>query len=227
MIRNKLPRRVGAEKAGLSRLGSERRNSVADAKERRFPQRLSSKDKNAIHDKVLAFTTDLGLIAAGVAAAIGSVAFATIMISQDSRPAMLKENEYPEVFERSFRSRPHKSQNQPTNLNGQPIDYRTIDYNVTGSISKDGKGEAAQNNASHFNIDRSASSTNESTNNTYVMRFVNKDAALLESNHGYYIARRGTMLPGAGRVLSIARLGDKWILVTAKQIFTETGHPLP
>jgi hypothetical protein len=35
------------------------------------------------------------------------------------------------------------------------------------------------------------------------------------------------MLPGAGKVLSIARYGDKWILVTAKKTFAEAGNNLP
>ena len=86
---------------------------------------------------------------------------------------------------------------------------------------------AAQITPPTLNNDVNAVSASDSTNNTYVLRFVHKEAALLQSNRGFYVARRGTMLPGAGKVLSIARYGDKWILVTAKRTFTEAGNNLP
>ena len=101
MIGNKQHRRIGSTKARLPQLGSQRRSTVTDTAERRFSRQRSSENINAIPAKVLAFTVDHGLIAAGVAAAIGSATFATIMISQNSLPEMLKGSEYPEVFERS------------------------------------------------------------------------------------------------------------------------------
>jgi hypothetical protein len=227
MIRNKQHRRIGSTKARLPQLGSQRRGTVTDTAGRRFSRQRSSENINAIPAKVLAYTVDHGLIAAGVAAAIGSATFATIMISQNSLPEMLKGTEYPEVFERSFRARPHRSEVHATNSNGRPIDYRTIDYNVTGSISKGDSGKAAQITPPTFNNDVSAVSASDSTNNTYVLRFVHKEAALLQSNRGFYVARRGTMLPGAGKVLSITRYCDKWILVTAKKTFAEARNNLP
>ena len=86
---------------------------------------------------------------------------------------------------------------------------------------------AAQITPPTLNNDVNAVSASDSTNNTYVLRFVHKEAALLQSNRGFYVARRGTMLPGAGKVLSLARYGDKWILVTAKKTFAESGNNLP
>jgi len=104
------------------------------------------------------------------------------MISQNSLPKMLKGTEYPEVFERSFRARPHRSEVHATNPNGRPIDSRTIDYNVTDSISKGDSGKAAQITPPTFNNDVSEVSASDNTNNTYVLRFVHKEAALLQSN---------------------------------------------
>ena len=97
MIGNKQHRRIGSTKARLPQLGSQRRSTVTDTAERRFSRQCSSENINAIPAEVLAFTVDHGLIAAGVAAAIGSATFATIMISQNSLPEMLKGSEYPEV----------------------------------------------------------------------------------------------------------------------------------
>jgi len=213
MIENKQHRRIGAAKAILPPLSGKRRSVVAGVSKRRFPSRRSSKDINAIPAKVFAFTADHGLRAAGVAAAIGSAAFATVMISQNSHPATLKGTGYPEVFERAFRARSHQSQF-----------HAIIDYNITGSISKDDSGQTAQNTVPASNIDGNAASASANTNNNYVLRFVHKEAALLQNNHDFYVVRRGTILPRAGKVLSIARLGNKWILVTATRIFTEAEN---
>src|SRR5450759_3331822 len=148
MLRNNQHKRIGTEKALSPRLGGLRRSTVASTVECRFSRRRSSEDINAFPAKVLAFTTDHGLIAAGVAAAIGSVAFATFMISQNSRPDMLKGIEYPGNFTsalRDLRDRSHQSPVHANNKDGQSIEHRTIDYNVTGSISMGVGGKAFQN----------------------------------------------------------------------------------
>jgi hypothetical protein len=226
MIRNKRHGRIGAAKALLPRIDSQWWSIVSGTMARRFSKWHSSENIKVIPVKVLPFTTDHGLIAAGVAAAISSAAFATFMISQNSRPDMLKGAEYPGIFAPALRARSHQLQRQANNPDGRPINYRTIDYNVTGSISMGDAGRAAQNTPPASNIDGSAASAGASTNNTYVLRFVHKEAALLQSDRGFYVARRGMMLPGAGKVLSIEKLGDTWILVTATRIFTEIRNNL-
>jgi len=67
MIRNKQHRRIGSTKARLPQLGSQRRSTVTDTAERRFSRQRSSENINAIPAKVLAYTVDHGLIAAGAA----------------------------------------------------------------------------------------------------------------------------------------------------------------
>jgi hypothetical protein len=227
MIRNNQHKRIGTAKACSPRLSGRRRSTVAKTVERRFSKRRPSESINAFPAKVPAITIDYGLIAAGVAAAIGSVAFATFMISQNSRPEMLTGIEYHGNFASTLRARSHQSQVHVNNQDSQSIEHRAIDYNVTGSISTGGVGKAVQNTASASNFDGIAASVGDSTNNTYVLRFVHKDSALLQNDRGFYVARRGTILPGAGKVLSIERLGDKWILVTATQIFTEAMNNIP
>jgi hypothetical protein len=90
-----------------------------------------------------------------------------------------------------------------------------------------GVGKALQNTEPASNVDEIAASARGGTNNTYVLRFVHKEPALLQSDRGFYVARRGTMLPGARKVLSIERLGNTWIIVTATQISTEVMNKLP
>jgi hypothetical protein len=75
-----------------------------------------------------------------------------------------------------------------------------------------GVGKALQNTEPASNVDEIAASARAGTNNTYVLRFVHKKSALLQSHRGFYVVRRGTMLPGARKVLSIERLGNTWIL---------------
>jgi hypothetical protein len=166
----------------------------------------------AIPAVVLALTTDRGLAAVGIAAAIGSAVFATFMISQNSTRDMPKGVEHPGVFARALYAQSHQSQVHANKPGGRHIDSRTIDYDVTGSIAS--------------NLVRSAAS-GASTNSIYLLRFVHKEAALLQSSRGFYVARQGTMLPGAGEVLSIERVGDMWVLATATRIFTEVRDNLP
>jgi hypothetical protein len=221
MIRNNQHRRVRVARAVFPQLGSQSRNAVAGATERRFSTLSPSENSIAIPVKVFDFTTDRGLIAIGVAAAIGSMVFAIIMISQNSRPDIPKEVEHPEIFARALHYQYSQSQVHVNNRQDQLINTRTIDYNVTGSIFVGSAGKSMQNTTPVSNSDGSVVFTDGSTNNTYLLRFVHKETALLQSEHGFYVARRGTILPGAGKVLSIERFGNTWTLVTATRIFTE------
>lgn len=208
--------------AFLPRPGSHRRSAVAGTRACRFSRWRPYGVIYAISAKVLAFTADRWLTAAGVAAATGSAAFATLMIIHNSRPDLIKEAEYPGVFTRDLRARSPQSQVSSKKPDGQPTVNRAIDYNVTGSITSSNIGKAAQNGTLAPSTGGSATSTGTSKNNAYVLRFVHKEAALLQNKSGFYVVRRGTVLPGAGKVLSIEKLGDTWILVTAAFILRMT-----
>lgn len=168
---------------------------------------------------VLSFRSDFGLIATGIAAAVSSVAFATFMISHGSRPDTGKKGEYPGFFARGLLAKSPKSPVPINKSNAGPIAFRTIDYDATGSISMRDGGVAAHGISLVPTFDGSLASASASTDNSYVLRFVRGEAALLQSDRGLYAVRRGTMLPGAGRVLSITRLGKTWMLVTTTRIF--------
>jgi hypothetical protein len=216
MIENAQHRGIGAAKAILPPLRGRRRNTIVDVPQHWLSSLVSSEDLNASPAHVASFTADLGLTATGVAAAIASAAFAVVMISQNSDPPMLKGARYPKTLERAFRTWPRQAQRHIVNHDGQPSDHETVDYNVTGSISKS-REQTAETTAPQSNSDWGASSANSN----YVLRFVHKQAALLQRNRDFYVVRQGTILPSAGKVLSITRLGNKWILVTATRIFTE------
>ncbi len=53
-----------------------------------------------------------------------------------------------------------------------------------------------------------------------LLRFVHNGMALVESADGIYAVKKGSKLPGAGRVLSIGIHRGKWVLVTGTRIIT-------
>jgi len=171
--------------------------------------------------KVPVLKSDHGLIVAGVVTAIGSAVFAAFMISQDNRQDMFKGDQILGVFAQALRARSHQTKFHDDNQNRWPIYSRTIDYNVTGSISMSSAGRSVQNTNLTPNIERNAVSTSAREYNSYILRFVHNDAALLLSAHGFYVAKQGTILPGVGKVLSIEKVNNKWVLVTATHVFTE------
>jgi hypothetical protein len=58
----------------------------------------------------------------------------------------------------------------------------------------------------------------------YVLRQVVRDRVMVSNGNRAYWVRPGSILPGAGRVLSIERRGLKWTVVTARGIIEDT-HP--
>jgi hypothetical protein len=194
----------------VRRIGLKRKNTDArTVVSQRFRQRFSESDIPS-PAKAVVITTDHWLIAVGVAAAIGSAGFATITINQNTRPNVLKSAEYPKALAQALLFRSLHLQNNTNKPKG-----RLVDYNATGSISE----HSTENLLPMPNF--SGNSASGDATKTYVLRFVHKNAALLQNEYGFYVARRGTVLPDAGKVLSIKKLGDTWILTTTTRIFYE------
>ncbi|HET6374628.1 MAG TPA: hypothetical protein VFF88_01130 [Methylocella sp.] len=70
---------------------------------------------------------------------------------------------------------------------------------------------------------RPAAFAGQPYNQDYVLKFVHKGHALLETAGGLYAARPGMELPQAGRILSIEMKNGKWILTASSATITETG----
>lgn len=170
-----------------------------------------------VSSKADVLTVDRGLAAAGLATALGSMVFAAFMIGQNTPPARLEWLDIPRY---SLAGRNSPAHFQPT---GSMDSFgQTMDYNVTGSISRHDIGRNAQSTWGPTGAARSLPSTNEQVSN-YILRFVHKNMALVQTGHGFYVVRRGTRLPVAGQVLSIERRGNVWLLVATRAIITETG----
>lgn len=221
MIGNHRPRRGGAPEmpAPRSRGSSGRKaaGAVFGAPGRRPLGARSLASLFAVPAMAVALTIDRGLAAAGIAAAIGSAAFAAFMIGHDSHTTAFGRGEYRRVFTRAPGALPSYAHLRPTNHFSRPIDY-----NVTGSISGRDVGNGTPDPAARGKA-ASQISRGRARSESYVLSFVHKGMALVKSAHGFYVVRLGTKLPDAGQVLSIEKRGDKWILVTAKTIITEAN----
>jgi hypothetical protein len=166
--------------------------------------------------KTVAFTIDHALTAAGIAVAIGSIAFAASMVAQNNRGTRAEPSD-------DFRLA--KLARTGTPLAQEPfktLDGPAIDYNATGSISRTEARHGVHRPRAGLNPAKAPSAAHQQSE-TYVLSFVYKNTALVKSHHGFYTAKPGTSLPGAGRVLSIERRGHKWVLVTERTDIAEAN----
>lgn len=190
-------------------------------------QKESFENSFAIPVHVLAPTVDHGLAAVGVAAAIGSAVFAGYMMTHDnSRPAF-GGAEHLKLF-----AQPLNSGWRGTPIGAGRAGGRQVDYNATGSIRHGGlaaatvvesKGETAIASADgkiqvprHDMVPR-----RDMVLDGYVVRFVHKGLAIVQGRQGSFAVAPGVTLPDAGRVLSVEKRGNRWVVVTAKGMITE------
>ena len=164
--------------------------------------------------RFIAFTIDHALAAGGLAVAISSMAFAAFMIAQSSRGTRLEPSD---GFAHPARSQIHLAQ-EPF----RPLNTQSIDYNATASIAHAEAAHGVRRPGQRPNSAEAPPAPHHQTEN-YVISFVYNNMALVKSKHGFYAAKPGSLLPGAGRVRSIDRLGPKWILVTENTIIAEVN----
>lgn len=55
----------------------------------------------------------------------------------------------------------------------------------------------------------------------YVLRFVHKGVAVVRGAKSSYVVAPGSMLPDAGRVLSIENRGGRWMVITTAGVINE------
>lgn len=165
---------------------------------------------------------DRGLAAAGAALAAGSLGFAAGTIAHQTDTPIAWQalhQSAPKSFLRPLRP---KSDEMIQQSAGQPLDY-----NVTGSIwhekRKTGAASGTPPDLKAGSGAQSAAFSSHPQNQDYVLKFVHKGLALLETAGGLYAARLGMDLPQAGRILSIEMKDGKWILTAASATITETG----
>lgn len=152
---------------------------------------------------------DYSLGAAGVAAAIGSAAFAGYMVihsdsgASASAPAPLVH----------------------TANDADQSAAPSADYGATGSIRYGGAaagGAAARGDQRDvFEQGAKPAARRNIILQGYVLRLVRNGFAIVRGRDGDYAVAPGLVLPEAGRVLSIQRRGNRWIVVTSNGVIAE------
>ncbi len=153
---------------------------------------------------IFALTVDHGLVAAGVAAAIGSAGFAGFMAARDNSHPLFGGVEHLMIFAQPIGG----SASQQRRLLAQ-ASTRPSDDDATGSINPP-PVQGADNQGSTGGLGKG-----------YVLRFTRKGAILVEGPKGSYAAAPGVVLPDKGRILSIQNRNGRWVVLTENGTITE------
>jgi hypothetical protein len=168
-----------------------------------------------------ALTLDHGLAAAGVAAAIGSAVFAGYMMTHENNPPIFGGVEHLRLF-----AQPLSPGWRRTSFGDGRGGGRPVDYNATGSIRRGGSAAAGDVESKGEGFVESTDGKIQAARRGmviegYVVRFVHKGLAIVQGPKGSYAVAPGVTLPNAGRVLSIQKRGNRWVVVTAQGLIRE------
>jgi hypothetical protein len=164
---------------------------------------------------------DYGMFLIGLTAAVASTTFAYYAISNGGLPTDLSGADrivaFPKITHRDgetgmakIASAPHFSPEDPN-----------IDM-TTGSIPLKSIEQSDPAPAAVRDPDSTRSNPVDLHLSDYVIRQVVRDRAMVSNGNRAYWIRPGSILPGAGRVLSIERRGVKWTVVTARGIIEDS-----
>lgn len=163
-------------------------------------------------------TVDIGLVAAGIAAAMSSAIFAGYMIARDNSHPTFGGAEHLMLF-----AQPLGGGSLQRKIDAGVGEDQSVDYNATGSIRRVPPGEPSESRggAAQSGADKIQADATRAQLKGYILSFVQNGAAIIRSAQGSYVVSPGATLPGGGKVLAIERRADKWIVVTARGIITE------
>ncbi|MGO9673879.1 MAG: hypothetical protein ACLPSF_06870 [Methylocella sp.] len=168
---------------------------------------------------ILALTIDHGLVAAGVAAAIGSASFASFMIARDNSHPLFGGIEHLMIFAQPIGA--SGSQRPPS---PEPASTRSVDYDATGSINRPPPPRAGADGAGRPQSAREDAGQPDSMAapvKGYVLRFTRKGAMVVDGPKGSFAAAPGIVLPDRGRILSIQNRNGRWVVLTENGVITE------
>ena len=196
-------------------------SEIADVKgpRNKAPRRISSTARLGLRSNV-----DIMLAASGVAIAFSSMVFAGYMVADVDRPPRIAGMEYLSVFAKPNHSLAADAPGAPPPMaqTGVNLAARSIDPTPTGSIGD--RGGAGRPINLILTPDPILTPTRNGDLKTpvspYKLLDVANGEALIQSDVGFRHVRAGDTLPDVGRINTIEKRGDHWVLLT------QNGAPL-
>jgi hypothetical protein len=186
-----------------------------------FGKGASAKAAATAHAKaahLLALTVDHGLVAAGVAAAVGSASFAGFMIARDNSHRLFGGIEHLMIFAQPIGAAGSHRRLLLEQASAPPDD------DATGSIASplpraDAERARPARDAGAADDDQPEPAGRPAKG--YVLRFTRKGAIVVEGPKGSFAAVPGVVLPDRGRILSIENRNGRWVVLTENGMVTE------
>jgi hypothetical protein len=166
---------------------------------------------------ILALTVDHGLIAAGVAAAIGSASFAGFTMTRDNSHPLFGGVEHLMIF-----AQPSSGLGGDRRLLLERV-TRSVDYDATGSIDRTPQPRPSADVLGPARGDDIADATGARAKG-YVLRFTPKGAMVVDGAKGSYAATPGVVVPDMGRILAIQNRNGRWVVMTENGIINEASR---
>jgi hypothetical protein len=152
------------------------------------------------------------VVAAGVLTAVASASFATYMASTDHPHPMFGGIEHLMIFAQPSSGNPHALIARVP----KATDDQGIDFTATGSIP----GKPKDDPRPIYTLP-ALNARVEPVIKGFALRGVSGNVAMVEGVNGIYRVEPGSILPGAGRVLSIQWRKGKFVVVTTEGIIGE------
>jgi len=182
----------------------------------------SAAQAKAASAHILALTVDHGLVAAGVAAAIGSASFAGFMVTRDNSHPLFGGIEHLMIFAQPIGATGGLRRQEP-----EMAMVRSVDTDATGSIklpplrAGDDGAVSAWSGAPPDVADKPDAA--RAPVKGYVLRFTRKGAMVVDGPKGSYGAAPGVVLPDRGRILSIQNRNGRWVVLTENGMIAEAA----
>jgi hypothetical protein len=164
----------------------------------------------------LASVIDQAIVAGGFVAALASAGFAGVMMTADNSHPSFGGIEHLMLFAQPIHGQPPVAIAQGQNA-GRPDD---IDYSTTGSIRRKEPRLMDGNQAA-----MGPPELTEPIIKSYVLQQAEAGVAVVQGRGTAYRVQAGTLLPGAGRVLSVEQRDGKWVVVTTQGIIVASKMP--
>jgi len=183
---------------------------------------VSAAQAKAASAHILALTVDHGLVAAGVAAAIGSASFAGFMVARDNSHPLFGGIEHLMIFAQPIGATGGSRRPEP-----ETAMARSVDYDATGSIKRPSRRAGDDGAISAWNgVPPEAADKPDAARapvKGYVLRFTQKGAMVVDGPKGSYAAAPGVVLPDRGRILSIQNRNGRWVVLTENGVIAEAA----